>query len=54
MVDGRVVRAPGLELVFDEAHPPRLVDGWVAPEYGVKHRAPAVWRGTQATPAPRS
>jgi hypothetical protein len=41
-VDGHVVRAPGLELVFDEAHLPRLVDGWVAPEYGVKQAAPAV------------
>jgi hypothetical protein len=41
-IDGCAVHAPGLLLEFDEAHLPRLVDGWVAPVYGVKHAAPAV------------
>lgn len=37
-----VVRAPGLALIFDEARTPQLEEGWVAPTYGVKHRAPVV------------
>lgn len=37
-----VVRAPGLALVFDTAHMPRLEPGWVAPEYGLKLAAPVV------------
>jgi hypothetical protein len=42
VVEGCVVRAPGLALVLDEDHPPELAEGWVSPLYGVKHRAPAV------------
>ncbi|HVF45225.1 MAG TPA: alginate lyase family protein [Pyrinomonadaceae bacterium] len=38
----RVVRAPGLALVFDAARTPQLEEGWVAPVYGVKHPAPVV------------
>jgi hypothetical protein len=37
-----VVRAPGLALVFNAPHAPRLEDGWVSPVYGVKHPAPVV------------
>ncbi len=38
----RVVRAPGLALVFGAPHAPRLEDGWVSHVYGVKHPAPVV------------
>jgi Heparinase II/III-like protein len=37
-----VVRAPGLALVFPGSQRPRLEEGWVAEEYGVKQRAPVV------------
>jgi hypothetical protein len=37
-----VVRAPGLALVFNAPHAPRLEDGWVSHVYGVKHPAPVV------------
>jgi hypothetical protein len=38
----RVVRAPGLALVFGAPHTPRLEQGWVSHVYGVKHPAPIV------------
>jgi Heparinase II/III-like protein/Heparinase II/III N-terminus len=44
-----VVRAPGLALVFDRAHLPRLEPGWVAPEYGLKLPAPVVSVSREAT-----
>jgi Heparinase II/III-like protein/Heparinase II/III N-terminus len=37
-----VVLAPGLALVFPGPSRPRLEEGWVAEEYGVKRRAPVV------------
>jgi hypothetical protein len=37
-----VVRAPGLALVFSGPVVPVLEDGWYAPEYGRKLRAPVV------------
>lgn len=41
--DQVTVRAPGLALVVPRgAGVPELTDGWVSPEYGVRHRAPAV------------
>jgi Heparinase II/III-like protein/Heparinase II/III N-terminus len=38
----KVVRAPGLVLVFGASHTPRLEQGWVSHVYGVKHHAPVV------------
>ncbi|MDT7579866.1 MAG: hypothetical protein QOK35_1130, partial [Pseudonocardiales bacterium] len=41
--DQVTVRAPGLALVVPRgAGVPELADGWVSPEYGVRHPAPAV------------
>ncbi|MEA2284643.1 MAG: hypothetical protein QOJ21_686 [Solirubrobacteraceae bacterium] len=37
-----VVRAPGLALVVAGDRAPCVEPGWVAPEYGVKHRAPVI------------
>lgn len=37
-----VVRAPGLTLIFESSPRPRIEPGWVAPEYGVKTRAPVI------------
>jgi hypothetical protein len=37
-----VVRAPGLALVVVGDVTPAIEDGWVAPDYGVKHVAPVV------------
>jgi hypothetical protein len=45
----RSVRAPGLALVCAPPHAPRIEEGWVAPEYGVKLRAPVVSFLTEAT-----
>jgi Heparinase II/III-like protein/Heparinase II/III N-terminus len=44
IVDGdrAIVRAPGLALVFAGKREPVLEEGWYAPEYGVKLRAPVV------------
>ena len=39
---GSTVRAPGLVLVFPGTHAVTLEDGWVAPLYGVKEKAPVV------------
>jgi hypothetical protein len=39
---GAVVRAPGVALVVEGNHAVRIEDGWVAPRYGEKHRAPVV------------
>jgi hypothetical protein len=41
-VSGGVVRAPGLALVFPGVLSPVLEEGWYAPEYGRKLRAPIV------------
>jgi hypothetical protein len=41
-VEADAVLAPGLALVILPALPVRLEDGWVAPRYGLKHRAPVV------------
>ena len=37
-----VVRAPDVDLVYPSDTCPRLDEGWVAPVYGTKHRAPVV------------
>ena len=37
-----VVRAPGLALIVVADAVPVIEDGWVAPDYGVKHAAPVV------------
>jgi Heparinase II/III-like protein/Heparinase II/III N-terminus len=39
---GALVRAPGLALVFAPGVRVELEDGWYAPKYGVKQRAPVV------------
>ncbi len=41
-IDGTTVLAPGLALVFGDPRRPSLEDGWVAPRYGRKERAPVV------------
>ena len=41
-VESGTVRAPGFALVLSEPHKPRIEDGWVAPTYGRKERAPVV------------
>lgn len=40
--ENSVVSAPGLALVFESTHLPRVEPGWVAPQYGVKLPAPVV------------
>jgi len=37
-----VVRAPGLALVIAGGGAPAIEPGWIAPDYGVKHRAPVI------------
>ncbi len=44
-----VVRAPGLALVFENTQLPGIEAGWVAPEYGLKLRAPVVSVVTEET-----
>jgi hypothetical protein len=39
---GFVVRAPGVALVVAGDVEPVVEPGWIAPDYGVKHRAPVV------------
>ncbi|MEA2385108.1 MAG: hypothetical protein QOH72_5079 [Solirubrobacteraceae bacterium] len=39
---GFVVRAPGVALLVAGAAEPAIEPGWIAPEYGVRHRAPVV------------
>jgi heparinase II/III-like protein len=41
-VGDAAVVAPGVALVFAQPHRPRLEDGWVAPAYGRRERAPVV------------
>jgi hypothetical protein len=41
-VDDVVVRAPDVDIVYPAGTRPRIDDGWVAPVYGIKHRAPVV------------
>jgi Heparinase II/III-like protein/Heparinase II/III N-terminus len=41
-VGAYVVRAPGVALVIAGDLEPAIEPGWIAPEYGVKHRAPVV------------
>jgi hypothetical protein len=50
-VGGRTVRAPGLTLVCGAQGVPVIEPGWVAPEYGVKHRAPVVSVAVEAKEA---
>jgi hypothetical protein len=44
-----VVRAPGVALVVDGDRTPSVEPGWVASDYGVKHRAPVVSVAADAT-----
>ncbi|MEQ1907282.1 MAG: alginate lyase family protein [Vicinamibacterales bacterium] len=44
-----VIVADGVALTFTPAFPLRIEDGWFAPLYGVKHRAPVVAMSARAT-----
>ncbi len=47
--DRRVVRAPGLALVFSPHAELALEDGWYAPSYGIRHPAPVVRAAVDGT-----